>query len=219
MRYEIKMVFEGQRLAEARSWVLQHKAAFQVAYPPRQVNNIYFDTEQYSLLQQHLDGVSERAKLRFRWYGTSWQFKSGQLEVKHKQAQLGDKRTFSAQADLDLAQQDWDSLLTDLRDALPAEGALLLDGMRPSLLNQYQREYYVSMDGAVRLTLDFGLVAFAQTFGCAPNIAFAEPLRDDVVIELKAPKTAHQQVADALSGFPLYVQQNSKYLTGMANAF
>ncbi len=218
-RYEIKMVFEEQRLAETRSWVLAHSEAFQVAYPPRQVNNLYFDTYQYDLLQQHLNGIAERSKLRFRWYGDNWQIKSGQLEIKRKQAQLGNKVIFPVQAKLDFENQDWDTLLDALKSTLPAEGRFLLDGMRPSLINQYQREYYVSMDGVLRVTLDFGLRAFSQSFGLSPNTLSPQPLRNEMVIEMKAPKESHQRLADALSAFPLYTQQNSKYLLGMENLF
>lgn len=218
-RYEIKLIFEGQRLAEVRSWVLAQAEAFQVAYPPRQVNNIYFDTYQYDLLQQHIDGVAQRSKLRYRWYGESWQAQSGHLEVKRKSGQLGDKVSYFLPEKLDLENQPWDVLVDALKSGLPIEGALLLDGMQPVLINQYQREYYASVDGKLRITLDFGVRAFSQTFGFTPNIHFPQPLRDDVVLELKASQEVHQRVVAALSAFPLYAQQNSKYLNGMELTF
>ncbi len=219
MRYEIKMTFDEQRLAEVRSWVLSHREAFQVAYPPRQVNNIYFDTFERALLQKHLDGVAERSKVRFRWYGASWQAKNGQLEIKRKHAQLGDKLTYPVLSELDLERQAWEILQKNIRDDLPDDSKHILDGMRPALINQYQREYYASMDGVLRVTLDFGLVTFAQTFGSAPNISFPQPLHGQMVIELKAPKEAHQRIADAMSAFPLYARQNSKYLLGMESFY
>ena len=43
-RYEIKMVFDNLRRFEVESWIQMHSCAFKVAFPDRQVNNIYFET-------------------------------------------------------------------------------------------------------------------------------------------------------------------------------
>ena len=82
LRYEIKMVFDALRLDEARSWVYSHTDSFTVSYPPCQVNNIYFDTIERDLFIEHLDGVANRAKVRFRWYGENWLTEGGKLKSK-----------------------------------------------------------------------------------------------------------------------------------------
>ena len=71
-RYEVKMVFDASHLGEVRSWVYAHIDAYSVAYPPQQVNNIYFDTIERNLMMEHIDGVANRAKVRFRRHGENW---------------------------------------------------------------------------------------------------------------------------------------------------
>jgi SPX domain protein involved in polyphosphate accumulation len=40
-------------------------------YPMRVVNNIYFDTIDFSSYQSNIDGASNRSKVRIRWYNES----------------------------------------------------------------------------------------------------------------------------------------------------
>jgi len=219
LRYEIKMVFEAQRLEEVRSWVLAHPAAFRAAFPPRQVNNIYFDTPDRRLADGHIQGVARRAKLRFRWYGNTWVAPGGQMEVKIKDGQLSQKLIQPITSRLNLSAQHWREIIHALRIECPAKIARQFSYLSPALINRYQREYFVCADGAVRLTLDYQLRAYDQAFGFAPNIRFPQPLLDNLIIEIKAPVEAHSQIASTLAAFPLRVTNNSKYITGLATAF
>ena len=218
LRYEIKMLFEKERLDEARSWLLAHSDAFYEIYAARQVNNVYFDTFARDLLQQHIDGIAERAKVRFRWYGEGWQARGGQMEIKRKNGQLGNKHIVPVHNEIDFT-YSWQDAMLALKVDLPDNFRNLLDGMTPTLINRYRREYYVSMDGVLRVTLDYNLRAFSQTFGLTPNIDFAQPQRDNLVIEMKADRDENRRIADALAQFPLYTTQNSKYLNGMECLF
>ena len=69
MRYERKFAIRDRNLEDIRGIVALNSAHFSTAYPPRRVNNIYFDTLDF---RNHLDtseGVGIRAKHRVRWYG------------------------------------------------------------------------------------------------------------------------------------------------------
>ena len=218
LRYEQKMVFDALRLDEVRSWVYTHPVVFRVAFPPRRVNNIYFDTLNRQLMVDHIQGVAARDKARFRWYGETWQAENGQIEVKKKIGRLGYKRIQPVPGQIDLDRFSWREIVGLLKRQSDKDFAALFDSFFPSLINHYQREYYVSMDGKIRVTLDYGMAAFEQSFGFAPNIRFPQPQRNDVVIEMKAAKEHHRQIADALAAFPLRCLQNSKYLNGMEYA-
>ena len=215
LRYEIKMVSDALRLDEVRSWVYSHSASFIAPYPPRQVNNIYFDTIERDLLMEHLDGVANRAKVRFRWYKESWLTKGGQIEIKVKNSQLGYKNIHPVSDLIDISQHTWIEIIDFLQKDTPDDFALQLSSLIPVIINQYRREYYVSMDGLIRVTLDYDMHAFEQSFGFSPNISFEQPLRNNVIIEMKSTKNNHKRIADALAEFPLYCTQNSKYLNGM----
>ena len=92
LRYELKLVCEPHRLAQARSWIRLHPARFVVAYPPRRVNSLYLDTPDLSSLGENLAGVSDRQKLRLRWYGDSVRAIEPLLELKQKRNLLGRKK-------------------------------------------------------------------------------------------------------------------------------
>ncbi len=214
-RYEIKMVFDALRLHEVRSWVYGHSDAFHVAYPTRQVNNIYFDTIERNLMMDHLDGVANRAKVRFRWYGESWLTEGAQIEVKIKESQLGYKKIQSVPDTIDISKSSWAEIIEFLQGDSSDEFSFLIRSLVPVVINQYRREYYVSMDGLVRVTLDYDMRAFGQSFGIRPNTSFQQMLQNNVVIEMKSTKNNHKRIADSLAEFPLYSTQNSKYLNGM----
>ena len=218
LRYELKLVLDPFLFGEARSWVYAHSSAFRVAYPPRQVNNVYFDTWDHACMDDHLAGVPARAKVRYRWYGDTWHLGGGQLEIKKKFARLGLKETYPFLGDLDLAACTWPQFHQALVQGITSAPQEILDSLRaltPVLVNRYQREYYLSMDGRIRLTLDYGTVAYQQGFGLSPNLTHPQPAQGDLVIELKAPKSEHSRIADVLSEFPQRCTANSKYLNAL----
>lgn len=217
-RYEIKMVFERQHLPLVRSWALGHWAAFRQAYPPRRVNNVYFDTFEHDFLIDHVDGVFDRSKVRFRWYGESWRAAQGQLEIKRKQGRLSFKTLFPLQDGLDLTRLSRQELVDRIRRQLPPEGARLMHALIPVLVSHYRREYFVSAGGEIRLTLDYDLRAYEQVSPFGLNLRFPQPLLDEMVVEFKAPLQAHRLLADVLAAFPLRCVDNSKYLRGLETA-
>lgn len=215
LRYEIKMVFDALRLDEVRSWVYSHSDSFIIPYPSRQVNNIYFDTIERDLLTEHLNGVANRAKVRFRWYGENWLTEGGQIEIKVKNSQLGYKKIHKISEVIDISQHTWTEIIDLLQKDIPEDLALFLSNLTPVIINQYKREYYISMDGLIRVTLDYKMRVFEQTFGFSPNLSFEQALKNSVIIEMKSSKSNHKRIADSLVEFPLYCTQNSKYLNGM----
>ena len=44
-RYEFKVPCEAGLLPEIEGWVRLHPAHWRVSYPPRHVNNVYFDSQ------------------------------------------------------------------------------------------------------------------------------------------------------------------------------
>jgi|APSaa5957512622_1039677.scaffolds.fasta_scaffold25202_2 SPX domain protein involved in polyphosphate accumulation len=215
LRYDLKMVFDALRLAEVRSWVFAHSYAFRKAFPYRYVNNIYFDTPQWDMLGAHLDGEEKRAKVRYRWHGQTWSPSQGQIELKHKQGNLGYKKQQSLFGGLILDKRNWTEIIQQLKDQVDAEFQDLFDVFFPVLVNRYRREYYVSADKTVRITLDYKMEVFMQIFSSKPNIKHEDILRNNVVIEIKAEQAYHQKIVNVLAELPLYSQQHSKYLNGL----
>lgn len=218
-RYELKMELDEALLPLARAWVRLHGAGFYETYPPRRVNNIYFDTNSLDAYNDHVEGVPERRKLRFRWYGEDLAHACGQLELKEKNERVGWKLVEPVEAVLDLDRCDWADAQRDLLGGLPGENGELfremLGASRPLVINSYRREYYGSANGQVRLTLDYDQRVFDQWLSARPNLSFAVPSRDIMLIELKSGVENARYLADVLAQFPLRANRHSKFTSAL----
>jgi len=223
LRYEIKLVCDPQTtggciLARARSWIRMHAAGFVVAYPPRRVNSLYFDTRGLSALNDNLMGIADRRKLRLRWYGRDLPEICPILELKQKRNLLGWKEQHTLTRPLDLT-RSWIEIRDTIRNDVDSNWRFLMQTVeRPILINHYQREYYVTRDGAVRVTLDFDQAAYEQRLTLRPNLTTRLPLEDNVVIEIKADHEYGERVQEIAAQFPAPRYRNSKYVQGFLTA-
>ena len=215
LRYEIKLVCGWHRLAQARAWIGLHPAGFRVAYPPRRVNSLYLDTPHLSSLHDNLDGLSARQKLRLRWYGDRMTDVQPCLELKQKRNLLGWKRRYVLPCTLDLT-RPWPEILRTVRAHAGLDWQVLLQTVnQPTLLNHYQREYYVTPDGAVRVTLDSAQRAYDQRLGSRLHLQARIPISDTVVIEIKTGREHAERLPEIVARFPVPRSRNSKYVGGL----
>ncbi len=221
-RYEIKIPCEPHRLPQIQALVRLHPAHWRVAYPPRQVNNVYFDTADYQGLNGNLSGVGTRGKLRLRWYGSCLDtIAQAHLELKYREGAVGWKGIWPLDITLDLARQSWPQICQRIRETADAQAnSWLARYAYPVLINHYQRAYYVTTDQKVRLTIDTQLRAYGQRFSDHPNLRRLAVIADRVVVELKAltDQLSYQRLTEALSHFPLRPDRHSKYVRGMLAA-
>ena len=190
------------------------------AYHPRQVNNVYFDSESLDLFRMNESGVSTRFKLRIRWYEDLRRAVNPVLELKFRSGVNGWKLRHELPADFDLAELRWSELRHQIRRSLPP--ALLPYAnftARPVVLNSYQREYFTTVDGRLRVTIDHGMRSFDQRFGARPNWLHSVPAPDMVVVELKAAVEDEAIVRDAAPRFGWRLSRNSKYVRGLQPAY
>jgi hypothetical protein len=218
LRYELKLACDPHWLAQARSWIRLHPAGFVVAYPPRRVNSLYLDTPHLSSFDENLAGVSERQKLRLRWYGEDVWGIEPVLELKQKRDLLGIKKQVRLSCKLDLT-SSWREILGAIRTCVEPEWRVLLQAAeQPTLFNHYQREYYATPDGALRATLDYACTAYDQRLSLRPNLCIPLPIADRVVIELKAAPEHADRLQEAVAQFPVLRTRNSKYAGGLQAA-
>ena len=215
-RYEIKMVTEEQMLPQLRTWLQVHPAGFYKAYPDRQINNVYFDTPHLNSFAENLVGASMRRKLRLRWYGKDTNKIHATLEVKYKRNMQGWKQSQSLSKTLNLHNTSWIKLLELICSELKDDIRSHLDlASWPVMLNQYQREYYLSFDEKVRITIDFSQRVYDQMLYTFPNLSFPLPPAYQVVIEVKTDTKHRERLGEIIPDIPLRVSKNSKYALGM----
>jgi len=214
-RHEVKFVALPMRYRDIAQWVRVHPEGFYSPYPPRRVNNVYFDDYRLVAYHENLVGDSVRSKVRVRWSGETFHPESGVLEVKRKRNLMGWKLSYPTGA-LDFEADSWRSLRRKLRESLCGEARLWLDANPQAvLINRYEREYFVSRDDKVRVTLDAHQRVFDQRFGGRPNLARPANLPATVVVEFKFARGDFWLGSRAIQGLPVRASRNSKYVIGV----
>lgn len=219
IRYELKMECEFHQLPSIHSWTRLHSCSFNESFPPRQVNSIYFDTPDLDTFNDHIQGVNERRKLRFRWYGTNLDSATGHLELKEKNDRIGWKLIQPVESKLMFLQQSWSEIQTRiLKDIHGKKNNIfqeMLSVSRPIVLTCYQREYYISANQQVRMTLDYNLKSYNQWYSAKPNLIFRSPSLNKIIIELKSETRYARNLADVLAQFPVRANRNSKFTSAV----
>ncbi len=215
-RYERKFHAPRWALSQVELAIKVHPGHFRVAFPPRYINNVYFDTPSFDDYHVHVNGAAVRSKLRLRWYGAArGRVARPVLEIKAKVGDVGHKPSFPL-GQVDIGDR-WDRTAfahcIDSAGVPPAVRERLARS-RPSLFNRYHRRYYATTDGLFRLTVDTELRF--QTLGrrpYGPRRIFEE--RNLVIIELKY-AGEHDALAQRISaGLPFRLTKMSKYLHGV----
>lgn len=219
-RYEIKLVTSEINLPEVRTWLRLHSTGFYEVYAPRQINNVYFDTPDFDSYNENLAGISSRKKLRLRWYDNQLQKVEGTLELKCKRNLQGWKITQKLEKILDFTQNSWAEIRQEIRPQLKPELFDYFDRFyNPVLINRYQREYYLSFDRKVRITLDFAQDAYDQRLSKYPNLARSILSAEQMVVEVKADRQYASFLSEAIASLPLRVGKHSKYALAMEAIF
>ena len=135
------------------------------SYDPRMVCNLYLDTPSLSCFGDNLSGVSNRFKLRVRWYGKVENPINPRMERKIRSNQLSWKESCP------LPEIDFDMRWTEMFRILQGEitphlREWFLACRQPVLLNYYLRQYYESSDGNVRVTVDTGYPVLRSALYC-----------------------------------------------------
>jgi len=215
-RYEIKFVIDKSLGNQVSQWIRQHSAGFIKAYPPRKVNNIYFDTIDLDSLNDHISGISERRKLRLRWYGETFVFQTAILEVKQKVNRLGWKDTQTITGPFDIQAMTWSEITTLIKQSSRGGFMQMIDESYPVLINHYQREYFkAAYDDEIRVSVDTRLTTYLQKDNYKPNIQFALPSEGIIIVEVKCPLEKSDQIPKLLDEFPARSGAFSKYNQAM----
>ena len=215
-RHEIKFISETSHLVEIETWIARSDALFRPTYPPRRINNIYFDTLDLLAFDENLSGASSRTKVRLRWYGVEISPINPVLEIKHRKNNLGLKTLIPLKGRVDLKGRSWNSVVGTVRAQLSRTEKIWLDEFSyPAIINRYDRKYFESADGALRLTVDSGQAVYDQTRSVGPNLMNKINQPDTIVIELKFFPNHRLMASNIVQDIPLRRSRNSKYSNGV----
>jgi len=215
-RLEIKYTAPETEYHRLFHWVKHHSHGFFVHYPDRIVNNIYFDSQDYSSFWETLSGFSSRTKVRYRWYGESFLPEEGVLEFKNRKNQYTWKDSYKLSIGLLKTSTSWEAFFKSLEGSLSHEARCRFqENPLPILINCYKRNYFINRDHTIRITLDTGLKIFDQRYSSSPNLNRKAILPSSVILELKFSEEKREQISQIFREMPVSMSRNSKYVFGV----
>lgn len=212
LRYELKMVCRELDEARVQRALKLHPAGVRRLYPTRRVQSLYLDTPSNRALEDNIAGISERTKVRFRWYGPQARAVSGRLERKQRRNTLGWKDLCEFDQPLDVEGVPRERFVQNLRERVPDEWLSPLNGLEPVQWIAYEREYLVSADGLLRITLDTKLRSWEQRLRRVLAPTRPSPLPRVLIVELKCAPEHHELARTLVQGLPLQVDKCSKFV-------
>ena len=216
-RFERKFTAAGADRFPFLVHIKNHPAFFREIFYTRQVNNIYFDTPSLTFYDDNKVGISERKKVRIRWYGNiDGKIISPKLEYKIKSGLLGTKWTFDLK-DFEMGNNFSKNYIFDIfqQSNLPEEIVEDLKSLAPALINSYRRTYFLSGDQKYRLTFDEHLKFYRPN-----NLGgtLKSPLKSQsnhFILELKYAQSEDARANHIAKLFPYRLDKSSKYVTGI----
>lgn len=182
---------------------------FSEIFHKRRINNLYLDTLNYRALYDNIEGLSSREKIRVRWYGELLNSSKKILEFKIKLEDVG-RKEFLPLGELKLKSiEEVDSFYNQIKNKIELYDKSIFFGkclyaLQPAVLNSYEREYFISLDGKIRLTVD------RDIYYLSPKLQ-SEYHDPKVVIELKSDSNV---IMKNMFSY-LEVSKYSKYVKGV----
>ena len=212
-RYEIKFILDNAKLSDAIRWLYNNTTANKI-YDNRKVNSIYFDNVDFSSVRDNLTGISERSKLRLRWYGhqeNSLPF----FEVKTKNGRLGYKTSYQIKSiGNNLLNLNIDKISSKCIKDLAEQDVVLDEHLVPALRVSYEREYYETHNG-IRITIDQDII-FSDTQPHSLINENSSTLYPFKIMEIKFKPEMKDEVAKLMRPLHITHKRHSKYLIGLA---
>lgn len=209
MRYERKFRLDADSLHSFYFWLKKSgsRFGFKRSYENRSINNLYFESKNFTAFDDNVEGYSDRSKLRIRWYGKSSNVNKPKLEIKTKKNAQGFKTSCEIKSfDINNIPKI-ENLLSNKDKDIKYH---LYQYPMPAIINSYDRQYYSNSHG-VRITID-------------TNIKYKKPnkfnnflLRGSyAILEIKYESNDYNVASDILSSIPNALEKNSKYVVGFS---
>jgi len=214
-RYERKFYIEQLRIEEVETILKFHPAIFGEIYHQRSVNNIYLDSFNLQQYFDNINGVDRRLKVRIRWYGNLFGIiKNPTLELKLKH-NLHVGKLFYPLKSFTLDNNFSIEVIRKVfkESSLHEVIRLHLMELNFSLLNSYNRKYFLSSNREYRVTLDTNM----EVYKLSPyqNNFLYKSKDSSTILEVKYNKS-QDKFADSITGyFPFRMTRSSKYVDGI----
>ena len=211
-RRELKFIVSEYSEDSIISLIKSHPIILSEIYKERKINNIYFDTIDFKNFSDNVIGLSNRLKIRIRWYGETFTtIKNPILEFKIKNGLVGQKEYFELEQfntnEYITSKEIYNELMKN-KTSVFAKQKLLLT--KPVLINNYLRRYFISSCKKFRVTFDKNL-NFYSFLGKKRRLIKTK----QNILEIKYDKNEMINSGKITNYFPFRLSKSSKYVTGI----
>jgi len=216
MRFEKKFIISRNIFNIVNSFLLTN--LFATSFPDRQITSVYYDDKDFGLFHESLEGISNRKKLRIRFYDDN--INDAVIENKIKIAETGYKKIYKLKNNISTERLVDFEYNSDHEKKINLSIPYLIEDLyMPVLLVNYKRYYFENNEG-IRVTLDLD-IRFSRLFkDQSPNLSPYYVPFDFGVIEIKYNnKNSYEPKIISLlsSEFNLIQTSCSKYTLGLKN--
>ena len=176
---------------------------FSKIYPDREISSIYLDTLNFDFAKNNINGVSERKKIRIRWYNND--FKKIYLEEKNK-------RNFYVWKNISKMNifTNKNNFVSDLEKDIFDPKNINANNYNYNFVLQtnYKRNYWLSNNGKIRATID-------TKINTSPAYDLTRAIElPETILEFKFSPNSEKFFRDFLSkkGLKIRSKKYSKYL-------
>lgn len=214
-RFERKFVVQDMHYPEIIQQVKNNSSSFSSLFYPRYINNIYFDTNDLDFFFDNISGKGSRKKARIRWYDNLFgQISKPVLEFKMREGMVGNKLSYPL-SPFTLDETFSGKVISDVirNSDLPDRVKSIMLMLKPSLLNRYHRQYFISFDRKFRITVDDELTYYG--LNNSTNNYLEKHTSEDIIVELKYDhKYDGKEAAYVTNELPFRLTKSSKYVNG-----
>ena len=207
-RFERKWIFKSENYLALINTLLRSDLFFTNQYPQRKVNSIYFDDTNFSSIRENLNGVSDKKKIRIRWYGIEKKLIKPQLEIKGKKGSETRKRNYSINELNNLKFSDLKNI-EKIKNLVNSK-IKLKKIIYPVLSTHYDRQYFISNNSKIRATVDYNMQSvYLKNIS---QIKIVKNFSKVCILELKYPTRLDLYVRRKLKNITLRLSKNSKFV-------
>lgn len=217
-RYEIKFNAPSSQYERIKQWIFLHQANMYKPHQSNIINNIYFDNLNLDSFYENISGCSLRTKMRLRWYGDTLNPKTTRLETKIKKNNLGWKTVEEVKFEKNLSKLNYPKIIEIINSQVSNVTKLRLNSVNvPILINKYNRDYFISNDQKIRITIDTNIKFYDQRHHKKINLKFNEVPIECLITEFKMNASDVKLGEKIISSIGLSRTKSSKYVIGVQN--
>ena len=216
LRYEFKYILSQSSYDYIFNWIKLSEFNFNEEYPERKINNIYFDNYNYDCYKSNIEGLSYRVKLRLRWYNDLHKIENPNLEIKYKKNFLGWKSKLKIKNYTIKEKLDIKDITSHIYNSIDSKSKVLFESYSfPIILNTYKRNYFISFDKKIRITLDREHKVFDLRNNSKINLMHSYLMPKNIIMEIKFEKKLKKIANSLLKNIPVRQSKNSKYINSL----